>query len=94
MAGNSDSSRFQSLDKPIEDILPSTKTKTRAKTDRDAKLLTEFLLKKNGQRKPQEIQPEELNWYLGEFTLSVKRKDGQDYKPSSPRGLFCVLIGI
>ena len=50
--------------------------------------LTAFLLEKNEQRKIQEIQPEELNRYVSEFILSVKRKDGQDYEPSSLRGLF------
>ena len=52
------------------------------------KLLAAFLLEKNEQRKIQEIQPEELNRYVSEFILSVKRKDGQDYEPSSLRGLF------
>jgi len=62
---------------------------TRAKTQRDVKLLTAFLLDKNEQRKIEEIQPEELyNHYVSEFILSVKRKDGQDYEPSSLRGLF------
>ena len=69
-------------------ILPTKKTKTRAKTQRDMKLLTTFLLEKNEQRKLEEIQPEELNWYIGEFIVSVKRKDGQDYEPSSLRSLF------
>jgi len=47
------------------------------------KLLTAFLLEKNQQRKIEEIQPEELNRYVTEFILSVKRKGGQDYEPSS-----------
>ena len=42
MAGSSDSSRFKSLDKPIEEYIPTTKTKTRAENDRDLKLLTAF----------------------------------------------------
>ena len=61
---------------------------TRAKTQRDVKLLTAFLLEKNEQRKIEEIQPEELNCHVSEFIVSVKRKDGQDYEPSSLRGLF------
>ena len=76
MAGSSDSSKFKSPDKPFEEyVFQGTKTTTRAKTDRDVKLLTAFLLEENEQRKLEEIQPEELNWYLGEFILSVKRKD-------------------
>ena len=82
-------SRFKPLDKPIEEYITDQENKnTRAKTQRDVKLLTTFLLEKNEQRKIEEIQPEELNRYVSEFIVSVKRKDGQDYGPSSPRGLF------
>ena len=89
MAECSDCSRFKPLAKPIEEYITEQENKnTRAKTDRDVKLLLAFLLEKNEQRKLEEIQPEELNRYLGEFILSVKRKDGQDYEPSSLRGLF------
>ena len=52
------------------------------------KLLTAFLLDKNEQRKIEEIQPEELNRFVSEFIVSVKRKVGQDYEPSSLRELF------
>ena len=82
-------SRFKPLDKPIEEYITDQENKnTRAKTRRDVKLLTAFLLEKNEQRKIEEIQPEELNRYVSEFIVSVKRKDGQDYEPSSLRGLF------
>ena len=82
-------SRFKPLDKPIEEYITDQENKnTRAKTQRDVKLLTTFLLEKNEQRKIEEIQPEELNRYVSEFIVSVKRKDGQDYGPSSLRGLF------
>ena len=82
-------SRFKPLDKPIEEYITDQENKnTRAKTQRDVKLLAAFLLEKNEQRKIEEIQPEELNRYVSEFILSVKRKDGQDYEPSSLRGLF------
>ena len=36
----------------------------------------------------EDIEPEELNKYLCEFILRVKRKDGKDFEPSSLRGLF------
>ena len=82
-------SRFKPLDKPIEEYITNQENKnTRAKTQRDVKLLTAFLLEKNEQRKIEEIQPEELNRHVSEFILSVKRKDGQDNEPSSLRGLF------
>ena len=82
-------SRLKPLDTPIEEYITEQENKnTRAKTQWDVKLLTAFLLEKNEQGKIEEIQPEELNRYVSEFILSVKRKDGQDYDPSSLRELF------
>ena len=88
MAECSDS-RCKPLNKPIEEYITDQENKnTRAKTQRDVKLLTAFLLEKNEQRKIEEIHPEEFNRYVSEFIVSVKRKDGQNYQPSSLRGLF------
>jgi hypothetical protein len=70
--------RFETLDKPIEDyILEQENKNTRAKTDRDVRLLIEFLRQKNELRNPEELPPEELNGYLSEFIYTVKRKDGE-----------------
>ncbi len=67
--------RFETLDKPIEDyILEHENKNTRAKTDRDVRLLIEFLRQKNELRNPEELPPEDLNGYLSEFIYSVKRK--------------------
>ena len=52
------------------------------------KVLTAFLLAKNEERKIEEIQPQELNHYVSEFIVSVKRKVGKDYESSSLRRLF------
>ena len=52
------------------------------------KLLIEFLREKHEQRNPEDIEAKELNEYLCEFILSVKRKDGKDFESSSLRGLF------
>ena len=58
-------SRFKPLDKPIEEYNTDQENKnTRAKTRRNVKLLTAFLLEKSEQRKIEEIQPEELNRYV------------------------------
>ena len=56
--------------------------------------LTAFLLEKNEQRKIEEIQPEELNHFVSEFIVTVKRKYGQDYEPLTLRGCFQVSTGI
>jgi len=36
----------------------------------------------------EEIKSDELNKYMRKFILNVKRKDEQDFKPSSLRGFF------
>ena len=70
-------------------ILSSNKTKIQElRRTRDVKLLIEFLREKHDQRNPEDIEAEELNEYLCEFILSVKRKDGKDFEPSSLRGMF------
>ena len=48
----------------------------------------EFLREKHDQRNHEEIEAEELNEIFCEFFLSVKRKDGKDFEPSSLRGMF------
>ena len=85
------STRFEHLEKSIDDYIIEQQNKnTRAKTTRDldVKLLIEFLREKHEQRNPEDIEAKELNEYLCEFILSVKRKDGKDFESSSLRGLF------
>ena len=78
------STRFEHLEKSIDDYIIEQQNKnTRAKTTRDAKLLIEFLREKHDQRNPEDIEAEELNEYLCEFILSVKRKEGKDFEPQS-----------
>ena len=69
-------SRFIALDKPIEDYVQEQQNKnTRAKTRRDVSLPSEFVKQKKETRELEEIKPDELDKYLCEFILSVKRKD-------------------
>ena len=75
-------------------IIEQQNKNTRAKTMRDVKLLIEFLREKHDQRNAEDIEAEELNKYLCEFILSVKRKDGKDFEPSSLRCMFFKLINI
>ena len=83
------STRFEHLEKSIDDYIIEQQNKNiRAKTTRDVKLLIEFLREKHDQRNPEDIEAEELNEYLCEFILSMKRKDGKDFEPSSLRGMF------
>ena len=54
-------SRLKPLDNPIEEYITDQENKkTRAKMQRDVKLLTPFLLEKTKQKKIEEIQPEEF----------------------------------
>ena len=62
---------------------------TLSKTRRDVSLLTEFLNSKNESRTIEEIPQKELNEYISEFIIAVRRKDGEDFEPSSLRGLIC-----
>ena len=78
------STRFEHLKKSNDAYIIEQQNKnTRAKTTRDGKLLIEFLREKHDQRNPEDIEAEELNEYLCEFILSVKRKDGEDFEPLS-----------
>ena len=80
---------FEHLEKSIDDYIIEQENKnTRAKTMRDVKLLIEFLREKHNQRNPEDMEAEELNEYLCEIILSMKRKNGKDFEPSSLRGMF------
>ena len=69
------SRRFVSPDKPIDKFIEDQKY-TLSKTRRDVSLLTEFLNCKNESRRIEEIPPKELNEYISEFIIAVRRKDG------------------
>ena len=52
-------------------------------------LLEEFLTLRNESRHIEEIAPKELNAYIAEFIITVRKKDGnEDYEPSSLRSLM------
>ena len=84
-----EATRFEHSEKSIDDYIIEQQNKnTRAEMTRDVKLLIEFLREKHEQRNPEDIEAKELNEYIREFILSVKRKDGKDFEASSLRGLF------
>ena len=84
-----ESLRFPALQKSVNQFIEEQKNKqTLSKTRRDVGLLSEFLKSKPKNRKIEEIQPQELNDFLREFIVTVKRKDGDDYEPSSLRGFI------
>ena len=83
------STRFEHLEMSIDNYIIEQQNKnTRVKTMRNVKLVIEFLREKHKQRNPEDTEAKELNVYLCEFILGVKRKDGKDFEPLSLRGLF------
>ena len=84
------SRRFVSVEKPTDKFIEHQKKKNSiSKTRRDVSLLTEFLNSKNESRRIKEIPPKELNEYISQFIIAVIRKGGEDFEPSSLRGLIC-----
>ena len=62
---------------------------TKKKTQQNVALLKEFLKLKNESRLIEEIPPKELKAYIGEFIITVRKKDNnEDYEPSSLRSLM------
>ena len=62
---------------------------TKQKTQQNVALLKKFLKLKNESRLIEEIPPKELNAYIGEFIITVRKKDNnEDYEPSSLRSLM------
>ena len=60
-----------------------------SKTQQNVALLKEFLTLKNESRLMGEIPPKELNAYISEFIITVRKKDNnEDYEPSSLRSLM------
>ncbi|XP_073250403.1 cholesterol 24-hydroxylase-like [Porites lutea] len=90
---NMNEKRFVDHDTSVEDYVESLENgNTKEKTKRDVKLLETFLRnEKNDEREVQDIEPAELNKHLAEFIRSVRRKDGEDYEPSSLR---CLVSSI
>ena len=83
-----ESLRFPALQKSVNQFIEEQKNKQRTlpKTGRDVGSLSECLKSKKQNRKIEKIQPQELNDFLSEFIVTVKRKDGVDYEPSSLSG--------
>ena len=66
-------------------------SKNLSKTQLNVALLKEFLTLNNESRLMKEIPPKELNAYISEFIITVRKKDNnEDYndKPSSLRSLM------
>ena len=82
-------SRFADIVSVKQFIEDQVNENTKKKTRQNVALLKEFLKLKNKSRLIEEIPPKELNAYIGEFIITVRKKDNnEDYEPSSLRSLM------
>ena len=82
-------SRFADINSVEQFIKDQENENTRKKTQQNVALLEEFLTLRNESRLIEEIAPKELNAYIAEFIITVRKKDGnEDYEPSSLRSLM------
>ena len=82
-------SRFAETPSVSEFIEQQENNNTRKKTLQDIGLLQQFLSSKNELRRIEDISVEQLNEYLSEFIISVRKKEDKgEYEPSSLRSMF------
>lgn len=58
------------------------------KTEKHKDRFIEFLRDRNEHRMPEEIEPVELDVYLGNFVKKVQKLDGNDYEPDSVTSIY------
>ena len=83
-------SRFADIVSVEQFIEDQENENTKKKTERNVALLNkEFLTLENESRLMEEMAPKELNAYISEFIISVRKKhNNEDYEPSSLRSLM------
>lgn len=82
-------SRFADINSVEQFIEDQENENTRKKTQQNVALLEEFLTLRNESRLIEEIAPKELNAYIAEFIITVRKKDSnEDYESSSLRSLM------
>ncbi|VDI32538.1 Hypothetical predicted protein [Mytilus galloprovincialis] len=72
----------------LDDTDKQQNKNTAKKSFYDLALVTRFLKKKNETREIQTIPVVELDSVLSNFVLTVRKKDGQEYEPSTIRGFI------
>ena len=89
MASNQ-TNHFQSIDSSVEEFIDGQENEdTKKKTKHDVALFQEFLVLKGETRQMDELTPQELNKFLSEFLLTVRKKeDNEDYELNSLRAFF------
>ena len=85
------SERFLSLnDTDVDDFIEEEEENinTKKKTELDLALVNSFIFKEKENRRLEEIPPQELDLYLSKFILAVKKKNGDEYEPTTLRGFI------
>ena len=73
----------------IELIAQQENENTKKKTMYDLNIVLKFLREvRKEERELEKISPEELNVYLSEFIFAARTKKGEQYEPSSLRGIL------
>lgn len=82
--------RFTEIPSSVQEFIEGQENEnTKRKTLQDVALLQEFLSLRNDSRKIEDISPAELNVYLSEFIISVRKKESnEEYEPNSLRSKF------
>ena len=87
MASSSATSRFADIVSVEEFIEWQENENTREKAEQNIALQKEFLTLKGEARAVEEIFPDEVNSFISEFIITVRKKDDKEnYEPSSLRG--------
>jgi hypothetical protein len=71
--------------------------KIQKKTEQDVSLIKSFIASEKQTNEPVEIEklsPEVLDSYLRKFLLAVRKKDGDEFEPTTLRGFFLQLNDI
>jgi len=75
MASNQ-TNRFQSPDSSVEEFIDGQENEnTKKKTKHDVTLFYEFLVLKGETRQMDELTPQELNKFLSELLITVRKKE-------------------
>ena len=89
MASSSATSRFADIVSVEEFIEWQENENTREKAEQNIALQKEFLTLKGEARAVEEISPDEIDSFISEFIITVRKNDdNEDYEPSSLRGML------
>ena len=86
MAKAEESSRFVSVGCSLDEFVQHQENKnTLSKTQRDVSLLKKILVSRNELREIENIDAKDLDVIIANFLLQVRKKDGEQYEPTSLR---------